>query len=327
VNQGTRSATLPFVTDVVPTVETMFDFREPFVGHLPGYLTASESTAPGAANDEVYNDLLMRQWRLLLDSPASKDERLLHQFLERHPTLLPGSNSVDGDSGHTAFPLAVITKPKLPGLSDRHPDFMWLANDSGSLYPVLIEIETPHKQWFYGDRAEIHSEFTHAQGQLAEWRAWFDEGHNRTMFLDMFQVPRDLRELRFSPRFVLIHGRRANYARSRLRRAKRAQLARENERLMSFDRLTPAKWGVLYSCVRKTVDGYQVVAVPPALSIMNHGEDYVDASGWDEAIDNCPDMPASRRDFLKDELQKLRDNPGVYCEKWGEVEVMTPRWL
>jgi hypothetical protein len=28
---------------------------------------------------------------------------------------------------------------------------MWLATDSDSLYPVLIEIETPHKQWFYGD--------------------------------------------------------------------------------------------------------------------------------------------------------------------------------
>ena len=67
----------------------------------------------------------------------------------------------------------MIAKPKLPGLSDREPDFMWMATDSGSLYPVLIEIETPHKPWFYGDRAEIHSDFTHAHGQLAEWRAWF----------------------------------------------------------------------------------------------------------------------------------------------------------
>ena len=157
----------------------------------------------------------MAQWCLLLDSPASQDEPLLHQFLERHPSLLPGSNSVDGDSGHSAFPLAVITKPKLPGLSDRQPDFMWLAGDSGSFYPILIEIETPHKQWFYGDRAEIHSDFTHAQGQLAEWRAWFNQGHNRTLFMDMYRVPRDLRECRFSPRFVLIHGRRANYADSR----------------------------------------------------------------------------------------------------------------
>lgn len=131
-------------------------FRTPFAGHLPGYRAASEATAPGRPDEHVYNDLLMAQWCALLDSPESQDERLLHAFLERHPSLLPGSATVDGDSGHAAYPLGVITRPKLPGLSHREPDFMWLATDSESLYPVLIEIETPHKQWFYGDRAEIH---------------------------------------------------------------------------------------------------------------------------------------------------------------------------
>ncbi len=43
---------------------------------------------------------------------------------------------------------------------------MWIATDSGSIYPILIEIETPQKPWFYGERAEIHSDLTHAQGQL-----------------------------------------------------------------------------------------------------------------------------------------------------------------
>lgn len=45
--------------------------------------------------------------------------------------------------------MAVISKPKLPGLSDRQPDFMWIATDSVALYPILIEIETPQKKWFY----------------------------------------------------------------------------------------------------------------------------------------------------------------------------------
>jgi hypothetical protein len=36
------------------------------------------------------------------------------------------------------FPMAVISKPKLPGLSDRQPDFMWIATNSVSLYPILI---------------------------------------------------------------------------------------------------------------------------------------------------------------------------------------------
>jgi Shedu protein SduA, C-terminal len=315
------------VTDTGPSVAAAVDFRRPFVGHLPGYLTASEPTAPGRPSEEVYDDLLMKQWRTLLDSPASRNERLLQGFLERHPSLLPGSNTMDGDSGHGAFPLAVVSQPKLPGLSDRHPDFMWIATDSESLYPILIEIETPHKQWFYGDRAEVHSDLAHAQGQLAEWRAWFNRGHNRTLFLEAFQVPSLLRERRLSPRFVLIHGRRANYETSPLRRAKRVELAREDERLMSFDRLTPAKWGVLYSCVRMTAAGYRVVSVPPSLTIVNDGEDYRCAMGWDDALDTCPDMPAARRDYLKKEIRNLIDNPDAYVEMIGKLAVRRPQWL
>lgn len=45
------------------------------------------------------------------------------------------------------------------------------------------------KQRFYGGRAEILSAFTHAQGQLAEWWAWFNRGHNRRAFLDEYEIP------------------------------------------------------------------------------------------------------------------------------------------
>ena len=263
-------------------------FHEPFIGHLPGYLAESESTAPGRPVQEIYNAALMERWRTLLDSDESQDERLLHTFLERHPSLLPGTYSVDGDSGHPAFPMAVISKPKLPGLSDREPDFMWIATDSASLYPILIEIETPHKKWFYGERAEIHSDFTHAQGQLAEWRAWFNRGHNRSAFLEYYEIPPELARKQLSPRFLLIYGRRENYANSRRRQEKRAELARADERLTSFDRLTPTKNSVLYSCVRKEQDGYRVVAVPPCLTIFNEGEDYQFVSGWKEALGHLP---------------------------------------
>lgn len=290
------------------------DFRQPFVGHLPGYLATSEAAGAQPPDEKIYFELLLQRWRALLDSPESADERLLHSFLERHPSLLPGSNSVDGTSGHLAFPLAVISKPKLPGLSDREPDFMWLASDSGSLYPILIEIETPHKQWFYGDRAEIHSAFTHAQGQLAEWRAWFNRGHNRTTFLDDYEIPRDLRRRQLQPRFVLIYGRRANYEGSVRRQEKRGQLAREDERLMSFDRLTPAWCGETYSCVHKTQEGYQAVALPPCLTLCNDGQHYRPVSGWDQALDDCPDMAPARREYLRDQLRLLRDDPDAYTQ-------------
>lgn len=147
------------------------------------------------------------------------------------------------------------------------------------------------------------------------------------MFFDIYEVPDYLRERRLSPRYLLVYGRRANYANSRPRQAKRSELAREDERLMSFDRLTPAKWGVQYSCVRKTMEGYQVVAVPPALTIVNDGQHYRCSAGWDEALDDCPDMPESRREYLRQEIRKLIDNPNAYVEKMGGIEVRRPRWL
>lgn len=86
---------------------------------------------------------------------------------------------------------------------------------------------------------------------------------------------------------------------------------------MSFDRLTPAKSGVLYSCLRKRHDGYEVVSVPPSLTIVNDGEDYRVTQGWDEALDGCPDMPAARRDYLKREIRNLTDDPHAYVETTG----------
>ncbi|MBB2742899.1 UNVERIFIED_ORG: hypothetical protein FHR35_002721 [Microbispora rosea subsp. rosea] len=270
---------------------------------------------------------MTERWRALLDSPESHDEGLIQAFLERHPSLLPGSHSVDGDSGHLAFPMAVIAKPKLPGLSDREPDFMWIATDSECLYPILIEIETPHKKWFYGDRAEIHSDLTHAQGQLAEWRAWFNRGHNRSAFLDYYEIPPELTRRKLAPRFVLIYGRRENYMNSRRRQEKRAELARADERLLSFDRLTPSKHSVLYSCVQKKQDGYRVVAVPPCLTIVNSGDDYQHVSGWEEALDACPDMASTRREYLKDQFSLLTTNPNAYVHNEGGLRLRRPQWL
>ena len=289
-----------------------FDFRHPFAGHLPGYLAIGQAAGTDQPSWDEYVDSLMQQWHALLDSPLSVDEQLLQEFLERHPSLLPGSDSVDGTSGHLPFPMAVVTKPKLPGLSDRQPDFMWIATDSVNLYPILIEIETPQKKWFYGDRAEIHSDFTHAQGQLAEWRAWFNRGQNRTAFLDDYDIPRELRKRKFSPRFVLVHGRRTDYEGSERRLQKRAELQREDERLMSFDRLSPANYGGLYSCVRKVQDGYQVVAVPPCLRLLLKAEDYKCSNGWDRALDSCHDMAPARRDYLKEQIIIIRDDPTTY---------------
>jgi hypothetical protein len=310
-----------------PDATPVDEFRTPFVGHLPGYLAHSERAGAGRPAEPTYIALLQQRWRTLLDDPASRDEKLVHAFLERHPSLLPGPWSVDGDSGFPAFPMAVISKPKLPGLSYREPDFLWLASDSTTLYPILIEIETPHKAWFYGDRAEIHSDLTHAQGQLAEWRAWFNRGHNRTAFLDQYELPERMARLTLQPRYVLIYGRRANYDGSRLRQEKRAELARDDERLMSFDRLTPAKHSALFACVRKRHDGYQTVAVPPSFTLVNDGDWYAKTTGWAEALAACADISEARRGYLTVQLELLCATPDAYVREVNGLRVRTPQWL
>src|SRR5713226_10526828 len=83
-------STLPGVTDAeAPLVAD--DFRVPFIGHLPGYLAATELIGPDRPNADVYRDLLMKQWHALLDSPASGDERLLHTFLSTTPRCCPAA--------------------------------------------------------------------------------------------------------------------------------------------------------------------------------------------------------------------------------------------
>jgi hypothetical protein len=311
-----------------PSVVAEVDFRDPFVGHLPGYLAENEQTAPGRPSEEAYNRLLTERWQQLLDSPESKDEALLQAFLERHPSLLPGSHTVDGDSGHSPYPMAVISQPTLPGLSARRPDFMWIACHSSEVFPILIEIETPHKQWFYGDRAEIHSDLTHAQGQLAEWRAWFGRGYNRELFIDQYGLGAFMGSRKLSPRFVLVYGRSENYEGIRRRMEKRAELARDDERLMSFDRLTPCKNSVLYSCVRRQQDGYSLLAVPPSLTIFNTGKPYQPATGWAEALDDCPDMAVDRQDYLKKQLDLLIRKPDAYARTLDNgLRVRRPEWL
>jgi hypothetical protein len=96
---------------------------------------------------------------------------------------------------------------------------------------------------------------------------------------------------------------------------------------MSFDRLTPDKNSVLYSTVRKGQDGYRVIFVPPSLTIFNTGEVYRRISGWDGALGNCPDMAASRRDYLKEQLALLTTNPEAYATSEGGLRVIRPRWL
>lgn len=287
---------------------------------LQGLLTHAKERAPGRIDHEFYAALLAERWTEFLDSPEAKVESNVQSFLERHPSLLPGAFTVDGDSGHEPYPGAVITQPKLPSLSSKQPDFMWIATDSEAVYPVLIELETPYKKWFYGKR-----DLTHAQGQLAEWRAWFRRGSNLSNFVDLYELPDLLRRRTLKPRYVLVHGRRSDYASDAVRQQKRAELRREDERIMSFDRLFPHPKALRLSCVKKDERGYRAVKVSPAFVVIWGNRSFEAVDGWESVLRNCSDLPSRRAQYLTRKLAELK----VWNSQPNRVGLRAyrPEWL
>src|SRR2546425_314571 len=109
-----------------------------------------------------YESIVLSEWKKVR---RSKDEALMQSFLTCHPCMLPGAFGLLGPSGHPPFPGAIISQPLLPGLTQRRPDFMWLATDSQHVYPVMIEIETPIKRWFTRSGTHTH-DLTQALDQI-----------------------------------------------------------------------------------------------------------------------------------------------------------------
>ncbi|PIB27166.1 Shedu anti-phage system protein SduA domain-containing protein [Maribacter sp. 4G9] len=82
------------------------------------------------------------------------DETKFQTFFELNPSFMPGARdefSIMGQSGHEPFSNCLISQPKISGIINRIPDFMWLANDSAYFTPVIIEIEAPSKKHFRKD--------------------------------------------------------------------------------------------------------------------------------------------------------------------------------
>jgi hypothetical protein len=104
----------------------------------------------------------------------------------------------------------------------------------------------------------------------------------------------------------------------------RGQLRRENERLMSFDRLTPNYKTRDFGCVTRDELGYHMKYVPPTLMVsetsVNH---YAETDRWAAAIDSAFDMPSARKDFLRAEIERL---PASEPRRIAGFPVRTYRW-
>lgn len=262
---------------------------------LVTYEAIADKPAPMSWTE--YEARLQSAWQALLDSDPS--ECVVQSFLEKHPCLLPGVFNMGTTSGHYPYPDAVISQPPLAAVGSRVPDFMWLSTNSIELEPVLIELERPSKKWFT-QKGNPSANLTQAHNQLAQWRAWFAVPANIQVFYEEFQIPLMLRSRKLRVSCVLIYGRRHEMDENPRLNQVRGQMARENEYLMTYDRLHPrADASELYT-VRKQSDGYKALAFPPTYVLRPGLADrYLLVSGKSEAIDRTEWMSASRKEFIK----------------------------
>ncbi|MFB2550169.1 Shedu anti-phage system protein SduA domain-containing protein [Ensifer soli] len=262
--------------------------------------TYEMATPPASAMHwDEYAQIVEREWHELLNSPEGQVEANIQAFLERHPCMVPGGQSMSGPSGHSCYPCALIAQPKLPGFNSRIPDFMWVATDSGTTYAVVIEIEAPSKRWFRKD-GQPTAAFTQAQNQLTEWRMWFEKPRNQDAFLEHYCGPSYFHRRTFLPQYVLIFGRRAEFEGQDDLAAKRPRLQRSNEYYMTFDRLRPIKDHEQYMTVKFDGTRFRAVSMPPTIELgPSHAEYRLSITGKEDAVSLTPYVSDERKNFLK----------------------------
>ena len=238
----------------------------------------------------------------LLEAEAN-NERSFQVFLEENPAYVPGAFEVFGLSGHYPYMNCLITQPRISDTHLRIPDFMWLANDSLSFCPVLIEIETPSKEQFRKD--EINRfEFTQAYNQIIEWKSILSTISGQESFYERFSIDENNRKKVFKPQYILVYGRRSEYENDEWLRNKRALFQTDDISIMSFDRLHASR--DVYDLVTCKVSNgqYNVQYIPPTFvyrPVTSHVlQKWI---GFASALSRIPDISEERRAFLQNRFE------------------------
>ena len=247
------------------------------------------------------------------------DEAVFQRFFERNPSFVPGAFELFGTSGHYPFTHSLISEPELNGgLFKRIPDFIWLAQDSLTFTPILIEIERPNKKTFTSAGAPS-ADFNQAFGQIAEWKAIFNEPENVLQFYKCFDIPDWIRKKTFAPQYALIYGRRSEFEDDQLLLKKRAQLVPNDVKLISFDRLHPDPKADDLFCSKLSHGKYTVKTIPPTYRYSPATADVLSLiTNFDRAINAMERTTVERKNFLSERYSYWKDygeqpSKGMFC--------------
>ncbi|MGD6729790.1 MAG: Shedu anti-phage system protein SduA domain-containing protein [Pleomorphochaeta sp.] len=222
--------------------------------------------SPKNISFETYKIQIMEKYNNLLTENI-KDESIFQLFFENNPSFLPGALILLGHSGHAPYMNALISQPNLGNAFNRRPDFLWLASDSIKFCPVFIEIENPNKKMFTKNK-NFTSQFTQAYGQILEWKSILNKPHNQLSFFDFFNVSDEIRRKKFEPQYLLIYGRRDEYSRDDFFIGKRAEIAKDDLSIVSYDRLYPIDGYSQFVTCKVKDKNYEVIGIPPTYRYM-----------------------------------------------------------
>lgn len=191
--------------------------------------------------------LLRERFISLLDQ--QEDEQVYQKFIEKNTALIP-REFIQNHGIH----MDLVFRKLLLG-SDYATDFCYLSKSSDDWHIVLIEIEKPQSKYFKGASTKLHPDFHAALDQIIQWKAWFSHRANHDAFVD--GILGQLRQpLQFNPckiKYVLVHGRRAEFAGDEIRTRIIGEHEDKDLQIVSYDSLAealPSK-GELYLGVKK----------------------------------------------------------------------------
>ncbi|HET6232415.1 MAG TPA: Shedu anti-phage system protein SduA domain-containing protein [Longimicrobiaceae bacterium] len=246
------------------------------------------------------------EWSDFLNTADPLNEALFQEFLEQHPSLLPGPHGTTHGHYHGPVNNSVYCQAELPGFRAKRPDFLLFEQDSATIYAVLIEIEAPGKPWCTssGTPSAI---LTRAIDQLRDWKAWFAEPHNVLAFQRLYGVdPDQTGYQRFVQHYILVYGRRADATRVAAFAKKRHDLAGSNEFFMTYDRLEPNRAAdFMIRLDRSGPDTkHRLVSISPNFSLNTDTAVYFSSLvGREEAILRNRLISDERKQFLLERIE------------------------
>lgn len=283
----------------------MVNLQPPHGGSRRVTMPDTDETRPMALAWKTYYDKVLAEWySLLSDEP---EEEAVQNFLELHPSMIPGGSGDVGPGGHHGSDIGgVFRRPRLIGEGRTfEPDFMWVTRSTSLITPILIEIEKPSKRWFRKDGRPT-SQFSEAHDQLSDWRSWFAREGNLSLFRQTFLLLKEEWDHRpLEPQYLLIYGRESEFQfggghlNPRALRYKRDQQRGASGSFMTFDSLRPRFDHSNSMTLTMTALGPKIHAFSPVFGTGPHVRERAFLLGDPcEALNRSVMMSPARREYL-----------------------------